>query len=103
MGRIIRNRIYNIDYYVYKDYVFICNFRIENEYRGRGYSKRIFDRVIKKSNRNRIILECFPALLKFYMRLGFHIIGKTEDGYFEMEFKNEQPLLFGDLAEERKL
>ena len=85
-GYSINNKVYNMDFYIHDDYLFICNFNIERKYQGRKYSYRIFKSLNTKYKKD-IILECFPTLLKYYTKLGFEIQNSTHDGYFEMILK----------------
>jgi len=80
---IIKNKIYNIDCHIHDDQIFVCNFSINQNYRKRGYSRRILNKLQNKYKKP-IYLECFPTLKNFYEKLGFEFICSTVDGYNEM-------------------
>ena len=81
---LIDNKICNINYDVCNEVIHIRTFIIKPLYRGRGYSRRIFNNIKYKYNKLPIELECWPTLLKYYKHLGFVEIGRTYDGYIEM-------------------
>lgn len=78
----IRNKIYNMDVHLYSHHVFISCFHITPDYRGRKYSYRIFENILRKYKQD-IMLECFHTCLPYYEKLGF-MINEQEDmqGYY---------------------
>lgn len=79
----IKNKVYSITYNVSPGGIFVETFSIENAFRKRGYSRRIF-RNLKNKYQKSIVLQCCPTLLKFYQKLGFEIVTSTYDGYLEL-------------------
>lgn len=81
---LIQNKIYEMQYSVNIDSIFVHLFSIQPKYRGRKYSKRIF-KNLKKEHKKPTILECWPTLIKFYIKIGFRInYGPNKSGYYEM-------------------
>lgn len=81
---LIQNKIYEIQYSVNEKCVFVHLFSIQPKYRGRKYSKRIFQNLKKQYNLL-IILERWPTLIKFYIKIGFKVLYRPNvNGYYEM-------------------
>ena len=78
----IRNKIYGITFSVDKT-IHVDTFHINKQYRGRHYSIRIFNNLIKQYDKP-VTLECFHTLLPFYRKLGFTTEHPLPDGYFAM-------------------
>lgn len=79
----IANKIYNIDYDIC-GVIFINHISVNSEYRNRGYCRRILDNI-QKQYKLPIVLECWPTLLEFYLKLDFEIECDTIEGYIEMK------------------
>ena len=69
--------------------IWIDTFYIEPEYRGRGYARRIINRVRDRFKTD-IGLECFPTLYSFYRKLGF-----SDTGYISVDGYHEMVLIYG--------
>lgn len=80
----IKNKIYNIHFIVNDTSIHIRLFSINNEYRGRGYSRRIFNNIQSKYNKP-IELECWFTLYDYYKKMGFVKDGVDENGYYLMK------------------
>lgn len=72
----IDNKIYYINYIECVDCVYVSLFGIKKNYRGRGYSRRIFNNLQRKYGKP-IYLECWHTLIPFYEKIGFFKV--TED------------------------
>jgi len=84
---LISNKIYNINFDVCDEVIYIHSFSINPIYRNRGYSRRILYNIKYKYNKC-IVLECWPTLLSLYKHLGFNENGNNSyDGYIEMILK----------------
>lgn len=85
MNYSVKNKIYTVDYHITNSVIYLNHIFIYDEYRGKGFSKRIIDNLQKKHSMP-IILECWSTLISFYNKLGFYETGTiTEDGYIEMK------------------
>jgi len=80
----IENRVYILDVFIYQQHVFVSGFSINEEYRGRKYSRRIFNRILSRFSLD-IVLESYKTLVKYYTGLGFDILeGIDDQGYYLM-------------------
>lgn len=80
----ISNKVYSLELHICPDYMFVCCYSIDPEFRGRKYSYRIFDRLLTKYKKS-IILECYYTLLTYYTKLGFSILEQPDNqGYYTM-------------------
>ena len=85
MNYIIKNKIYTVDYNITDNVIYLTHIFIYDEYRGKGFSKKIID-TLQKKHFMPIILECWPTLVPFYNKLGFYqTFNISEDGYIEMK------------------
>lgn len=85
MNYIIKNKIYTVDYNITDNVIYLTHIFIYDEYRGKGFSKKIID-TLQKKHFMPIILECWPTLVDFYKKLGFYQTGNiSEDEYIEMK------------------
>lgn len=82
----INNKLFELNAFLSKDSLFICNFSIHDKYRGKKFSYLIFKYLLRKYKVD-VTLDCWPTLFDYYTKLGFIKTGESNDGYYEMELK----------------